>query len=311
MKIIYFADGPWAHLAFDRIVEQGIKISLMVLRYETKDPVLQAKAKEHNIECTWTKNVNDSDFRNLLESTGTKLAVSMSFNQIFKRDLIDIFPLGLINCHAGKLPLFRGRNVLNWALINGEKEIGVTCHYVDEGVDSGDIISQKTFPILMEDDYGSILEKAYNQCADVLIHSINLIKKGNVESKPQPQTGTYFIGRKNGDEFINWNWDSERIYNFVRAITVPGPCARTWIEFDNNYHLVIIEKVSLIPDAISHISVCGGINGKSAKGNPIVKTGDTSIEILEYEIVHPKKTNLRIGDRLGVNHNLMMLWNKN
>jgi methionyl-tRNA formyltransferase len=64
----------------------------------------------------------------------------MSFNQIFKSEIINLPRLKTINCHAGKLPFYRSRNILNWVLINDEKEFGITVHYVDEGIDTGDII---------------------------------------------------------------------------------------------------------------------------------------------------------------------------
>src|SRR4030066_979230 len=69
--------------------------------------------------------------------------VSMSFNQILKKRIIDMAPRGFINCHAGALPYYRGRNILNWALINDAREFGVTVHYVNEGIDTGDIIAQR------------------------------------------------------------------------------------------------------------------------------------------------------------------------
>ena len=84
----------------------------------------------------------------------------MSFNQIFKQSIISLPELGIISCHAGKLLLYRGRNVLNWVLINDEKEFGITVHYIDEGIDTGDIIIQKSFQIKDTDTYKSLLEKA-------------------------------------------------------------------------------------------------------------------------------------------------------
>ena len=77
----------------------------------------------------------------------------MSFDQIFKEEIINIPPLKIINCHAGKLPFYRGRNILNWALINDEKEFGITVHYVDFGIDTGDSILQKNYEITDDDDY--------------------------------------------------------------------------------------------------------------------------------------------------------------
>ena len=308
MKIIYFADGPWAHRTFDKLIEQNIDIQLVILRYETKDPVLQDKAAAEGIHCTWKDNVNSPKFIKKLKEMDADLGVSMSFNQIFKKDLIELFPLGLINCHAGKLPYYRGRNVLNWAIMNGEDEIGVTCHYVDEDIDSGDIILQKTFPISHEDNYQTVLKKAYNMCPDVLIESILMIRDNKVQTEPQRETGTYYISRKEGDEFIDWNWGSEKIFNFTRAITTPGPCARTWIEYQKEYHLVLIREVKSVQNAIEYHCINGAVIGISDSGNPLVKTGDTYVEITDYEIVHHEKKRMVIGNRLGINPNLMMIW---
>ena len=69
---------------------------------------------------------------------------------------------GAINCHAGKLPDYRGRNILNWALINDEKEFGITVHFIDEGIDTGDIILQESFEIKDSDNYKSLLDLAIN-----------------------------------------------------------------------------------------------------------------------------------------------------
>ena len=96
----------------------------------------------------------------------------MSFNQIFKNNLINLPPLKIINCHAGKLPFYRGRNVLNWVLINDENEFGITVHFIDEGIDTGDIILQKTFKIDDTDDYQTLLSRAYKECGSILYDSI-------------------------------------------------------------------------------------------------------------------------------------------
>jgi len=218
---------------------------------------------------------------------------------------MDQFEYGFINCHAGKLPFYRGRNILNWALINDEKEIGVTCHYINEGIDKGDIILQKSFPITDLDDYSTLLEKAIDLCPKVLSQSIELIVNNRVKAIKQPAQGTYFVQRKEGDEFIDWNWNSRRIFNFVRAITTPGPCAQTWILINSKYYKVEIKKVSLIHDAIDYICENGAIIGLE-NGKPIVKTENSSILIEEYSIISNKKNKMRIGDRLGINLNLLI-----
>jgi len=308
IKIVYFGDGEWAHKSFDRILANtNFEILRVVLRHDTSDDVLRSKAEEADIEVLSPPNVNDPEFIRDMAKLEPDLGVSMSYNQIIKKNLMEVFPKSMINCHAGKLPLYRGRNVLNWALINGEKEIGVTCHYIDEGIDTGDIIVQKTFPVTLDDDYGTVLKKAFNRCSEVLLLAMQDIRNDQVDATPQPEAGSYFIERKNGDEFIDWNQTSLEVFNFVRAITAPGPYARSWIDVNGKYSLILIKEVKMIDDAITYNCIPGGVVGFSNDGTPLVKTNDTMVKITGYEIEDSDKSKLRIGDRLGINHNLDLL----
>ena len=81
----------------------------------------------------------------------------------------------IINCHAGSLPFCRGRNILNWVLINDEQEFGITVHYVGEGVDAGDIIIQEKFLINDQDNYRALLVTAYEHCPRLLVEAIRLL----------------------------------------------------------------------------------------------------------------------------------------
>lgn len=305
LAILFFGDGPWAHKALKKIISNGYEVNKVIVRNDYKDPKLIEIAKEYQIDYGWHSNVNSIEFLDSIIHYRANLAVSMSFNQIIRRNTIEQFEYGFINCHAGKLPLYRGRNILNWALINDEKEVGVTCHYIDEGIDTGDIILQKTFSITDQDDYSSLLEKAINLCPEVLLESIDLISENRVKVVKQSLKGTYFIQRKEGDEFINWCWVSRRIFNFVRAITTPGPCAQSWIQIQNKYYKVIVKKVSIIDDTIDYICTNGAVVGIK-NGKPIVKTGDNILLIEEYSILDNKKKKMRVGDRLGINMNLLM-----
>ena len=111
---------------------------------------------------------------NKIKKYDCDLLVSMSFNQIFKTSILSKYKI--INCHAGKLPFYRGRNILNWVLINDEKEYGITVHYVDEGIDTGDIILQKTYPITDNDNYKTLLTNAQTECASLLYEALQKIK---------------------------------------------------------------------------------------------------------------------------------------
>lgn len=293
LKIGYFADGPWGHNALERLLaDSEIEVCFIVPRNDTKDTFLKEKAEEYGIDYLCPIKVNSDEFYEIAQKYGCDLFVSMSYNQIFKRRIIDLPKFSTINCHAGKLPFYRGRNILNWALINDEKEFGITVHYVDEGIDTGDIILQRTYPITDEDNYNTLLEVAYKECPDILYHAIKEIQNGTAHRIPQDvisKNGLYCGMRSVGDEVIDINSTSRELFNFVRAICTPGPRAVAYL----NGEPVFINKVRYCSKYPNYKGTNGQILGK-IDGMPILKTKDSYVLIEEYE----SEIKLKIGDRL-------------
>ncbi|ELL4702223.1 methionyl-tRNA formyltransferase, partial [Campylobacter jejuni] len=129
LKIGYFADGKWARICLLKILQNPqIQINFIVLR-KTKDIKLEKLALRYQIPCYTHIDINSKEFLNELKKYSNDLLVSMSFDQIFKEELLKLYPRKIINCHAGKLPFYRDRNILNWALINDEKEFGISVHF--------------------------------------------------------------------------------------------------------------------------------------------------------------------------------------
>ncbi|MGM8213707.1 methionyl-tRNA formyltransferase [Virgibacillus sp. W0430] len=292
-KIGYFADGIWAHRALELLLDdKRLQICFICVRYDSEDIILKDYAQRHKIDYLKHEDINSNDFLALVEKYNCDLFVSMSFNQIMKRDIINMPPYKTINCHAGKLPFYRGRNVLNWVLINGESEFGITVHFIDEGIDTGDIILQKTYPIKETDDYRSLLNLAYTECGKLLYDAINLIQNENVTVTKQKDihpVGFYCGKRKVGDEIIDWNQSSEDLFNFIRAICYPGPKSRSLLRDKE----IKINKSRIIPNAIEYKGIPGQVIGKTNNGF-IIKTKDTFLEIIDYEY----DGQIRIGDRL-------------
>jgi len=293
IKIGFFGDGPWAHDALKRLLnDQTIQLTFVCVRFDTPDEHLLELAKSNNLAGLTLNNVNSEESLSVLRGFKSDIFVSMSFNQIFKKDILVAPPLGIINCHAGKLPFYRGRNILNWALINGESEFGITVHHVDAGIDTGDIILQKTFQINEEDDYYSLLKIAHLECAPLLIEAIGQIRTGT--SKPVPQIqfdpiGTYFPRRIEGDEVIDWNQTSREIFNFIRAISNPGPQAQTkW-----NEETVKINSSKLLDEAPIFKGVPGSVIGINEAGI-YVKTSNSVLLLTDYS----ENFKPRLGDRL-------------
>lgn len=302
MKIGYFADGLWSHLALKKLIsDERFKICFIVPRYDTQDPILREWAKELAIDFLPIKNVNSKDSIETFKMYRADLFISMSFDQILKNKILQVAPLGFINCHAGNLPFYRGRNILNWALINDEKEYGVSVHYVDEGIDTGDIIEQSVESINDQDNYASLLNRATRLCAEVLFNAVLKIEIGAVTRVKQIEkhsVGFYCSYRRDGDEWIDWSWSSRRIFNFVRAISKPAPCARAIY----NGQEVMIECSEMIKSAPNYIDIPGTIVGKD--GNDlVVKSGDSTIKLTKISFIETQKykINFMIGHRFICN----------
>ena len=292
-KIGYFADGPWSHETFNLLIlDETISIEFIVPRTDTKDHTLKNLALENGIDYLYGVKINSPEFIEKASSYNCDLFVSMSFNQIFRKEIINIPHLKTINCHAGKLPFYRGRNILNWALINDENEFGITVHYIDEGIDTGDIILQRLYPITDNDNYSTLLEVAFKECAAVLNESIKLIQLGKVKRIKQSEihsVGFYCGQRKDGDEIIDWNQTSREIFNFVRSLCEPGPIATTFCEGEE----IKINTVKLVKNAPIYKGIVGQLLSKTKDGF-LIKTSDSFIEIIEFY------SKLKVGKRLGI-----------
>ena len=120
MRILFFGDGAWAVKSLDRLLRDGWNILGVVARTKPTDRKLLDMAEIMGHPLYQPKKVNSPEFIDQVKEIGPDLNISVSYDQILRRPIIETAPRGFINFHAGKLPFYRGRNVINWAIINGE-----------------------------------------------------------------------------------------------------------------------------------------------------------------------------------------------
>lgn len=300
LTIGFFGDGACGANALYRILgggkASGIKIKFICVRYEGQDEEIRKIAQSNQIDILHTPDINALEFIEKLKKYNAELFVVNSFDQIFRKEIRSIPAKGVINCHSGKLPYYRGRCPIIWALINDEKEFGITVHYMDEGIDTGDIILQRVFEITDEDDLATLTEKDAIECGKIVYDAIKLIQSGDFKTVRQDDIdpiGIYCGGRGSGDEVIDWNQSSRDVFSFVRALCRPGPVAVCYRDGDAIY----IQKVKEVTEARPYKGIPGQVCGRGKYGL-YVKTGDTIVEIIEYESSGRK---IRIGDRLVSN----------
>ena len=279
-NIGYFADGNWAYQNLVKIFnDKSINVKFICLR-KKPDKKIKLLSKKKKIPCFIFKNVNNRNSIEKIKSYKCDYLISMSYDQIFGKKILSLMKNKIINCHAGLLPFYRGRNILNWALVNGEKYFGVTTHLINYKIDEGNIIKQIRIKISKFDTYKTLLKKAEINCSSLLYLTIKTIQKGKFSTFSQKKIcreGSYFRKRNSQDEKIIWSKSAEEIYNLIRGISNPGPNSKTII----NKRVLRIKKSKIIKFKNMKKFKVGEIISKS-KNHFIVNTGFGKIKILDW-----------------------------
>ena len=187
-------------------------------------------AVKNGIPCYTPEDINSPENVRIIKAAAPDVIFSFYYRKLISKEIIDIPSRGAINLHGSLLPKYRGRCPVNWAIINGENETGVTLHYISEKPDAGDIIGRRRIPINVDDTVYTVLNKLTAEGVKLLEENLPKIEADTVVAIPQNEReATEFPGRKPEDGIIDWNQSSLRIYNLIRALTHPFPGAFTYL----------------------------------------------------------------------------------
>jgi methionyl-tRNA formyltransferase len=153
---------------------------------------------------------------------------SCYYRLMLKRPLLDVAREGAFNLHGSLLPKFRGRAPINWAIVEGAAETGLSLHEMVEKPDAGDVLAQESVPILEQDTARDVFEKVVPLAGKILRRVVPLLREGRAPRLPQDAAqATYRGARRPADGKIDWAWPALRIHNLVRGVTRPYPGAFT------------------------------------------------------------------------------------
>ena len=230
MNYCICVSGALGLTVLQQLVESPITIKC-VLTDRHSDGIIEYCGQKHlqvfagnprNGKATRWFNEQSVEFENLL---------SINYLFILEPDVLNKATGYAVNFHGSLLPRYRGRTPHVWAIINGEKETGVTAHLMNANCDDGDIVRQVIVPIDYEDTGAVILEKYKTLYPGLVQQVVEDIEYGKVQCKKQDITkATYFSKRTPEDGRINWDWQKERIRNWVRAQAHPYPGAFTFLD---------------------------------------------------------------------------------
>jgi UDP-4-amino-4-deoxy-L-arabinose formyltransferase/UDP-glucuronic acid dehydrogenase (UDP-4-keto-hexauronic acid decarboxylating) len=179
------------------------------------------------------EDINHPVWVNKIKSLSPDIIFSFYYRKMIKQPILDIPPAGCLNLHGSLLPKYRGRCPVNWVLVNGEKETGVTLHYMTAGPDEGDIVCQSKIDIADSDNAKSLSGKTAVAASKMLADILPKIKDSTAPRKPQDASkATYYGGRRPADGEIDWTKSATEVRNLIRAVTRPYPGAFSYIADD-------------------------------------------------------------------------------
>jgi len=187
-------------------------------------------AGKHDIPILQPNKVRDPAFIETVLSLKPDVIVVVAFGQILPKTLLDIPPRGCINVHASLLPRYRGAAPLNWCIINGEKETGVTTMMMDPGLDTGPMLLARSTPINASEDIISLHNRMSHMGAMLLAETLDRLSSGDVTPRLQDEALTCYAPLlKKEDGLIDWQQDAHNIHNQVRGMAV-WPGAYTFLD---------------------------------------------------------------------------------
>ncbi len=185
-------------------------------------------AFQHHLPVYQPEDPNEPAFVAAMARLAPDFLFSVYYRHMLKQPLLDLPRLGALNLHGSLLPRYRGRVPVNWVLVNGETETGVTLHYMEAKADRGDIVAQQRVPITFQDTAFTLFAKLTAAAVEVMRESYPRLRAGTAPRIPQDHSqASYFGGRRPEDGRIDWVKPAASIYNLVRAVTHPYPGAFT------------------------------------------------------------------------------------
>jgi len=257
-------------------------------------PPVKQFAQAHGIAVYQPMRVKAPEFVDVLRGLSPELIVVVAFGQILSKDILQLPPLGCINVHASLLPRYRGAAPMQWAIMRGEKETGVTTMFMDEGLDTGDMLLTASLPITETMTAAELHDEMMLLGADVLEKTLCALFQGTLKRVPQADAlSTYapLLAKEMGR--IDWQKSAREIHDLVRGLNSwPGA-----------YSMLAGQKFKIWRTRVAEGTANPGEIISVTKKGLLVGTGEGLLEILELQA--PSKKKMAAGDYMR-GHGLLL-----
>ena len=233
LRIVFMGTPQFAVPILEALIKSGEEILAVVTQPDKPagrgkkltPPPVKVLAEKHGLPVLQPSKIKDAAFLASLRELSPDVIVVAAYGKILPKEVLEIPKFGCINVHASLLPKFRGAAPINWAIIAGEKETGVTIMQMDEGMDTGDILLMEKIPIEEGETAGSLHDKLSSLGARLIVKALNLLKEGRLTPRKQPEEGvSYAPMLKKEDGLLEFSRPAAELANLIRGLD-PWPTA--------------------------------------------------------------------------------------
>ena len=291
MKTVFMGTPDFSVPALKALVEAGHEVAAVVTQpdrprgrgKELQMTPVKVQALAYGIPVYQPEKVKDPAFVEILRNLQPEVIVVIAFGQILSRDILDLPPYGCINIHASLLPKYRGAAPIQWAVIDGEKETGVTTMMMDVGLDTGDMLEKTIIPLDPKETGGSLFDKLSQAGGPLILSTLEKLKAGTAVRTPQTdEDSTYAKMLTKSLGQIDWSMEAAAIERLIRGLN-PWPSAYTFVH----------GKTLKIWDAdVLKESSDGAAPGQIIRTDPhslIVAAGEALLSIRELQLEGKKR----------------------
>lgn len=294
MRVVYFGTPEFAVLPLKRILEAGIEVAAVVTAsdkpagrgLEVKSSAVKKFAVQQGLKVLQPESLKEEWFIEELKSIGTDVFVVVAFRKL-PREVWEIPPGGCFNLHASLLPQYRGAAPINHVLIQGEVQTGVTTFFIDDKIDTGAVILQRSLDISENETAGELHDRLMELGAVAVLETLQLIGEGEVVTQAQPVDEKSLktaprLFREHGK--INWNNPAVTVHNHIRGLS-PFPGAWSSMSINGS-----IKEIKLLKSSLTAISadLNPGEILYTSQHRLLIATGDEMIEIKVLQPVGKK-----------------------
>lgn len=227
MKIVYMGTPDFAVAPLEALIQAGHQVTAVVTQPDKQrgrgkevqmTPVKECALK-HGIPVFQPIKIKEKEAVDRLRGYPADIFVIAAFGQLLSEEILKMPPFGCVNIHASLLPAYRGAAPIQWVILNGEKETGVTIMQMEKGLDTGDMLLKKAIPIEPKETGESLHDKLMEVGAELIVEALPLIESGKILPKKQEESKSSYASRLNKEMgHIDWNKDAEELERLVRGL---------------------------------------------------------------------------------------------